>query len=211
MPSKSFLYIGVDPSITNTGVVALTDAGELVGSFNSKSIPACKGKTKRSKKEPGYEWLRLADIADGVVNFIEECREKVGGVGKDHVVCGYEHYSFDSVNLSYTTGELGGVLKLALAQRGIDIHLVQPTRLKKFATGSGHATKDKMQDEAQAECTELKGATDDVCDAYFLAKFAWYLHEVQSAAKAEKGIALLRHRLEVIKDTKATEAKRRKK
>lgn len=62
----------------------------------------------------------------------------------------YEGYSMGSpmkrggVGRFFDIGEQGGVLKLIAYRKGINVLLVPPTSLKKFATGSGGAKKEEV-------------------------------------------------------------------
>jgi Holliday junction resolvasome RuvABC endonuclease subunit len=186
------LSVGIDPSLANTAVCLLNPDGTVRAGFNYKHSKAFH----LPKKTPGYEWLRLGQVRQFVTESIGLNRQ-----GAEEVVIGYEAYSYDSINLPYTTGELGGVLKLALSQLGHFPYLVEPTVLKKFATGVGFATKEEMIEQAVAEsdwvrALSKKDRTDDICDAYFLAKYVWYKTVSTLAVKHETCRERLRERIE---------------
>jgi hypothetical protein len=118
----------------------------------------------------------------------------------------YEGYSFDSQNRAFSLGELGGVLKTSLMTiptRALCLSLVAPTALKQFAVGQGNCTdKQPIMDQAVMECPGLvevaKGAlSSDMCDAYFLAKMAWYAGFPENAVINEDNKDIFRLRLEV--------------
>jgi hypothetical protein len=71
-------------------------------------------------------------------------------------------------------------------------------RNKKFATGYGYAEKYMMMEQAANECQQLAGASDDICDAYFLAKYALYASDPHKAARLDRGNPHLRTRLELV-------------
>lgn len=186
-------FAGVDPSITNTGVVILDALGEVAGCYNSKHR-----QNKSGKKVPFNKILRYGEIADFVVSSIKSC------TGPEDCMVGYEDYSFDSENKAFTIGELGGVLKLSLVLSFDGIILVEPRRLKKFATGLGQADKEKMISHAEQESQSIKALaakqkTSDVCDAYFLAKVAMYAASPKAAATHDLNHGLLRERLSTAK------------
>lgn len=171
-------FLGIDPSITNTGVVLLDPDGNLSDYMDAKQCH--KGST-------GF--ARYEKQASGITKWVKE------HTGKNPVVCGYENYSLRSIHRAYDIAEYGGILKLALRKcLGVKqpIYLVPPTMCKSFATGYGYATKDQMRDKAAEEAPELKGKSADICDAYFLAKFAAFASKVYDAADK----SLLRHRIE---------------
>lgn len=56
-----------------------------------------------------------------------------------------EGYSFGSKGRAVVSiGELGGVVRLALAEAGVAFVDVPPSTLKKYATGKGNAGKDEV-------------------------------------------------------------------
>jgi crossover junction endodeoxyribonuclease RuvC len=55
-----------------------------------------------------------------------------------------EGYSYASANQAHQMGELGGVVRLILANLGIPTVIVAPSTLKKWLTGKGTAGKDDM-------------------------------------------------------------------
>lgn len=180
-------FVGVDPSLTNTGVVVLDAQGNLVSAHNTGKL--VKGNWGKGVKD---QMLRMECIAHTVLSLVPE----------DSCV-GYEDYSFDSVNQPYTTGELGGILRLHLVRVVQDFVLVAPKSLKKFGTNLGSADKNTMIVSARAECSALGvKPTNDVCDAYFLAKYAWYRFAPKHAVEFETNRELLRARLELIKRSK---------
>lgn len=188
-------FVGIDPSITNTGGVVLDAEGKLVHCFNTKHRPST------DKAKGIYAGLlRYQEITDYVISNIELCLPNKSGLP---IIC-YENYSYDSQNLAFTIGELGGVLKLGLVKSFGNIILIEPKKLKKFATGSGSSGKKSVVNKACEESDELMGLgkkqmTDDVCDAYFLAKFAWYIAQPKLAAKFDLNNDLLRERLSMAK------------
>ena len=92
-----------------------------------------------------------------------------------------EDYAFSKGNQAHYIGELGGVLRLALHERGYrmgeQVFLVGTLALKKFVTGSGSADKRAML----LGCNKRWGfddtkASDDVVDAYGLMRIGEALH-----------------------------------
>lgn len=187
------MFAGVDPSITNTGIVVLGTKGEILGCFNSS-----KRQNKRPPKSLNQELLRYEEIAVFTEASIRSC-------GEGPVFTAYENYSYNSVNLAFTIGELGGVLKLSLVKAFDALYLVEPLRVKKFATGIANVGKDEMIEQAKKEDSYFsnlnkKELTSDICDAYFLAKIAWYIGAPKSAAAKDPHRGLVRPRLTLIKD-----------
>jgi len=182
-------YIGIDTSLSNTAIFVLGEDGSPI-KFKNIFTKLCKlGKTKYKDFE------RLESIRNSVEGFI-------GDIGNKSVFVFYEDYSFNSVNRSYAIGELGGVLKTCLYSIGCDITLVPPLVLKKFATGNGKASKELMIETAKYECSDIKNLSkkelsSDICDAYFLAKMAWYTYAQKEVLRNEVYKERLRERLSI--------------
>ena len=202
----SLYFVGVDPSLSNTGCVILGSTGQVVDVCNART--ALKGWTGKGKKldssqraQPQHQIERLRLVSACLQGFIR------ANTPQDAIVhAGYEDYSYQSLNRSFALGELGGVLKKALLF-GLDrqvgsLTLVAPTLLKQFAVGAGTAEKEEVISQAKEESTFIKRltpsvCTDDVCDAYFLAKFAWYKCARQGVVEEETSRDFLRNRLEI--------------
>lgn len=185
------LYVGVDPSITNTGLVILDEHGSLVKRCNG-SLP------EEKKREPIH---RYSMICHGLCATLPW--------DAPEFVVGYEDYSFGSTHRAFALAEFGGLLKYSLLNSGAkSINLFAPMWNKKFATGSGTADKKRIMEQAAGECPALEGETSDVCDAYFLAKAAWYAFAPAETVTAnETNKALLRLRMEMVDEWKKKNAK----
>ena len=129
-------YAGIDPSISNTGVVLLDERGRTLSTYNSKT--GCR------KKDYSSDILFYKGRADEILSFVREH----SGSGLFAVV--YEDYSFNSMHKTYSLAEYGGILKMTLmtAFPNTAFHFSAPATIKKFATGTGTATKEMMRDKA---------------------------------------------------------------
>ncbi|MFE5853239.1 crossover junction endodeoxyribonuclease RuvC [Streptomyces sp. NPDC056500] len=94
-----------------------------------------------------------------------------------------EGYAYGSKFHREELGELGGVLGLALVQTFPPrlLHTVAPSAVKKYATGSGRADKDKML-LAVYKRWGYEATGHDAADAYVLARIAVDLDAEQSPA-----------------------------
>lgn len=184
------LYAGIDPSISNTGIVVLNATGDVIAATN----------TKHTKTSDNY-YLKLRDIALCVSDVLLSNTSDT----QTFVEVYYEDYSFSSVNRTYRLGELGGVLRTELVAQFGTIHLVAPRLLKKFAVNRGDADKAEIMSEALSESMYLSGLpgkqlTSDICDAYFLARMGWYVGNWENITALEPNKKLLRQRIEAIRN-----------
>ena len=104
------------------------------------------------------------------------------------VLEGYSYASKDSH--AHSLGELGGVVKVALAERDIDVCVVEPKVLKKFATNNGNAGKPDMLDAARNAGYEGSN-NDNAVDA-------WWLRQFGLAITGERGVELHAYRVAVV-------------
>jgi len=153
------LVIGIDPSATGTGLVALSLAdGTLVD--HKRLTP----------KNTGVE--RLSSIGSWLTGW-------VGSLPGPVISSVMEGYSYGSQGTqAHKLGEVGGAIKLAL-RMSLDLPaayptIVTPTQVKKFCLGKGAGAKDLM----------LKGvlqrwgadfSTSDEADAYTLAQIGRHI------------------------------------
>jgi Holliday junction resolvasome RuvABC endonuclease subunit len=95
-------------------------------------------------------------------------------------------------------GELGGCIRRRLYQLGIPYFEVAPKQLKKYATGSGGASKDDMI--VAAETAGARPSNDDEADAWWLRQMAVdyaALKQVQFEREADP-TALAAYRFDVL-------------
>jgi Holliday junction resolvasome RuvABC endonuclease subunit len=154
MPSVTSSYIGIDQSLTSTGiaVVGLNTACELI-----------------QPPDKLYGVKRLAYIRDSV-------REFVTKYGPSSFAC-IEGPSIKSTNRADELGQLRGVLRLALYDWHLPHRMIAPTVVKKFGARTGSASKGKMLRAAEKEFELMLGEQDDLADALWLAKLAWALND----------------------------------
>jgi len=187
MPETVFL--GIDPSITNTGVVLLGSDGRLLTAYDGKTAKHSVPDTVKGMDSAFRYMAQTRGILEEVARFSAGSR----------VVIGFEDYAFNATHQAFSLGEYGGVLKAALAdfgrEQGAEMHLLAPTHVKKFGAGNGMAAKEEMMRAAVAECPELAEASSDVCDAFFMAKIVLYRTDPALAVAVDRGNPLLRHRL----------------
>lgn len=141
--------MGLDLSLTGTGVVVLDRAG---APLHAETV-SCK-------------FVGMARLA-----FI---RGRIGELLSRHrpaLVC-VEGYSFASrQSHAHALGELGGVIRLLLHRNDFIYKDVPPSTLKKFVTGKGNAAKDEvMMNVYKRWGWEMRD--NNQADAYGLARIA---------------------------------------
>ncbi len=136
--------VGVDLSLTSTGIA--TPSNVRVITPKNKGVP------------------RLVQIRNELLEAIAE-----EATGNPLIVI--EGYSFAQRNSNaHSLGELGGVVKTALYEAGMDWAIVPPTVRAKFATGRGNASKAEVVSAVSARTgiTWTGKGADDKCDAWIL-------------------------------------------
>ena len=147
--SSKVSVLGLDASLTGTGYCWLigdkvSDAGVI------------------KSKLRGVE--RLADI-----------RSELGDILDGALCCGLklvclEGYSFGSQGRAvFNIGELGGVIRCMLYDKGIEWVEVAPSTLKKFACGKGNVKKDQIALHVYKRWG-YTAPDNNVADAYVLAR-----------------------------------------
>jgi len=142
------ITIGIDPSLTSTGICVMDENGQVLQSL------------ALSSKHYGVK--RLDDFKDKVGEIFYPYRNK----GHELFIA-IEGYSFASNTQGIALGELGGMMRLYMYELGIKYIEVPPTVVKKFATGKGNSDKIAMAVALQKQYG-LEYPTSDQTDAHFL-------------------------------------------
>lgn len=156
--------IGIDPSLSATGIVVLDENGSLLDAHAIKP-----------KKLRGMPRLKL------IRNHIKELI-----VREDPELILIEGYSFGSRGRSiFNLGELGGVLRLLFEDLELQYIDVPPTVLKKWVTGKGNADKEMMLASIEAKYG-IKFDDDNIGDAFGLAKMGFELGQPEVKKRCKK-------------------------
>ena len=161
-PLQSRFYIGVDPSVTSTGVV-------IIG----------QNETYVHRIQPGKR--RGPECLDYIVTHLEMALSNSAlsdtweELPSSEVLGAVEGPALGATSRADDLGQVRGVVLLTLYRHGIPSLMVAPTSLKKFATGHGQAKKDKMVESAVAELN--RDLNDDEADAYWLSRVAQAYHD----------------------------------
>ena len=146
--------VGLDLSLTSTGIAV----GNATWAITAKNLT-------------GVE--RLISIRDQIIEMLQALSDDLSPHNAIAVIV--EGYSFGSRNShAHALGELGGVVRVALAEGKWDYVEVPPTCRAKFATGRGNAGKSEVVSAISARTGLVwSGAgAEDRCDAWILQEMA---------------------------------------
>lgn len=169
--------VGLDLSLSGTGVCVLTDSGHSLHTIKSKP----------SGGRHLDELLRLKKIVSDVEDILIEQDEEVDLVA-------IEGLAFAARNTSALV-QLAGLNYLVrnlLHDMNIPFSLVAPSSLKKFATGKGNCPKDNVILEVYRKY-DIAVLSNDQCDAFVLAKVAWAYLKKGKLLKYEQEVVDLIH------------------
>ena len=124
---RGTIILGIDPGLERTGYgVIIAPQGRVLDA----------GLFRSSTKAPLPE--RLTELASGLEEVIAEHRP--GLVAVEDLYAHYKH-----PRTAILMGHVRGVLLYIAAKGGIEVLNLPSTRVKRFLTGNGHASKDQMQ------------------------------------------------------------------
>ena len=153
------LVVGIDPSLTGTGLVAWHDGKVIIA--------------KTLKNHP--QW----DIIPRVLSIVEEISTEIGNIVDDigwylppNMIV-IEGFSYGSRGRGlFETAYLGYRIREELHVLNSEMHIpwmeASPNELKKFVTGKGNATKDIMMQQVLKRWG-YEAKDNNVADAYALA------------------------------------------
>jgi crossover junction endodeoxyribonuclease RuvC len=171
--------IGVDPGLTRCGL-------SVVESGRGRSVIALDVDVVRTPSDAPLS-KRLVSISDAVEHWLDTHHPDVMAIERV--------FSQQNVSTVMGTAQAGGVIALAAAKRGIDVHFHTPSEVKAAVTGNGAA--DKAQVTAMVtRILELqaKPTPADAADALALAIcHCWRAPMIARMAAAEALAAQHRH------------------
>ncbi|MGO9510986.1 MAG: crossover junction endodeoxyribonuclease RuvC [Mycobacterium sp.] len=171
--------MGVDPGLTRCGL-------SLVESGRGRQLVALDVDVVRTPSEAPVS-KRLLAISDAVDHWLDTHHPDVMAIER----------VFSQLNVTTVMGtaQAGGVIALAAARRGIDVHFHTPTEVKAAVTGNGAA--DKVQVTAMVTrilALQAKPTPADAADALALAIcHCWRAPMIARMAAAEALAAKQRH------------------
>lgn len=156
-------FLGIDQSLNGTGMCLLAPDGRA---------------SSLSTVDPGglVGGKRLVAIKNALVTLCRSVEWRVD-------FAALEGYSMGSVNRPFDLGEVGGIIRMTLADNEIPYVVVPPVIVKMFATGATGATKEAMV--AAARALGAAPGSDDEADAFFLARVARAFHSKTDMTRRE--------------------------
>jgi crossover junction endodeoxyribonuclease RuvC len=132
-PGKAVIC-GIDPGLAVTGYAVVQARGDQMTAVDAG---VCRFDESRPLPE------RLADIERDITGILEEHRPYVVAVEEL-----YAHYAHPRTAI--LMGHARGVILLAAARLGIEVRSYAATRIKRYLTGNGRATKVQVQRAIQS-------------------------------------------------------------
>ena len=157
--SPPLRVVGFDPGLNTTGYGVVEWSGAAVRLVEAGTI------------RPRSDSLesRLAEIHAGVREVLEAFRPSAMAIEQIFV-----HSRFPKTAI--LMGHARGVICLAAAQAGLDVHHYLPNRVKSTLTGNGHAGKEQMQAAVQRELAlASRPQPADAADALAIALADYHL------------------------------------
>lgn len=151
------IYIGLDQSVTGTGLTALNEGGELIA----------------TNLVSGGEVKEPMDKCNRIVSIFARCYEWINDLKGDKVPCiVLEDFAYSQANQMALLGGLGYHIRIMLRQTGWHFAVCPTGTLKKVVTGSGNSSKALMIRDVYKRWG-FETDNDNIADAFGLAKIAW--------------------------------------
>jgi len=171
--------MGVDPGLTRCGL-------SVVESGRGRQVVALDVDVVRSTSDTPLT-QRLLTVSDAVEHWLDTHRPDVMAIERV--------FSQHNVSTVMGTAQAGGVVALAAAKRGIEVHFHTPSEVKAAVTGNGAA--DKAQVTAMVTrilALQAKPTPADAADALALAIcHCWRAPMIARMAAAQALAAQQRH------------------
>jgi len=148
------IVCGIDPGLGTTGYAVVRSDGRR---YEVIDAGACRGDDKLSLA------MRLDSLARDMSSVFEEHHPQAIAVEEL-----YSHYKHPRTAI--LMGHARGVILMAAARQGVKVYDYAATKVKRFMTGNGHASKEQVQ-EAVKVTLGLAIAPEpfDVADALAIA------------------------------------------
>jgi Holliday junction resolvasome RuvABC endonuclease subunit len=186
------IVVGIDYSLTSPAVCVARDETFSNSYFyflnDRKSV---QGQCHNILGEEHQDYLTDQQRYENIASWVLEI---LSNFEKEKIFIMIEDYSFGSKGKVFNLAENCGILKYMLYKQGYRFFTVPPTVVKKFATGKGNATKEKMYEAFVKDTfvdlhsiisptTKLGSPTTDIVDAWYIARYM--IHKLTEAKDSE--------------------------
>ena len=146
------IYVGLDLSLTSTGIAIIHDGTATVRRITSKPKP---------KATTADQAERLDILVSQIISAIPP---------SDSTMVAIEGPSYGSSgSAAHILGGLWWLVRHSLRVEGLDVTVVAPGTVKKYATGSGNAAKDQVLAAVVRRYPDVDVTGNDEADALVLA------------------------------------------
>lgn len=146
--------MGVDPGLTRCGL-------SMIESGKGRQVVALDVDVVRTPSDDPLA-NRLLAISDTVEHWMDTHRPDVIAIERV--------FAHQNANTAMGTAQAGGVIALAAAKRGIDVHFHTPSEVKAAVTGNGRADKAQVTEMVtRILALQTKPTPADAADALALA------------------------------------------
>jgi len=174
--------MGVDPGLTRCGL-------SVIESGRGRQVIALDVDVVRTPSDQPLQ-LRLLTISDVVEHWLDTHQPDVLAIERV--------FANQNANTAMGTAQAGGVIALAAARRGIDVHFHTPSEVKAAVTGNGRAEKAQVTEMVTRILgLQTKPTPADAADALALAIcHCWRAPMISRMAAAEAMAAEQRKKYE---------------
>jgi len=147
--------IGIDPSLTATGIVIVNSSCETVKQHLIHTEADCYICPQQ----------RLQDIMTDLITIIKDYNIGIVNI---------EGLSYNSTSTSFQERcGLYFMITTYFFNKDINFIITPPRSLKKLIAGNGNASKEQMIEVVQGKYNQNMNNDDNLCDAYGLARVGW--------------------------------------
>jgi crossover junction endodeoxyribonuclease RuvC len=158
-------YVGIDPSLSGTGLVILDETGDIIEAVSLKA-----GK----EDDP----LRFMKLTERIMKYLNPATDKVL----------IEGFSFGSRGKGVSTMYgIGWCIRIYMQMSSISWQEVAPTALKKFASNKGNAKKEDLVLPVYKKWG-FESSSNDITDGFVMAKMAWSMYNPENLLTYEKEV-----------------------
>ena len=168
------IIAGIDYSITSPAICILkNDAGDFHFFTNKRK------KLELHHQFHAYDYMEWETQTERFVNFSTWALSIINANNVDHVFI--ENYAYAAKGKVFNIAENTGLLKYFLWRQHTPFTTIEPTVIKKFATGKGNANKAAMElafikktgFDPRLMCKQTEkqdNPSSDIADSYFIAR-----------------------------------------